>query len=111
MNEFVANNMKAFRQKAGYSREQVARALGVTRYAYSHYESGDREVPYEVLEKIGNLYGCEVSDLFAEHLDLEAQWMASAPSLKGLTPEDAAEIMRFKDIVKSYLRMDAIGAN
>ncbi len=36
--------------------------------------------------------------------------LASAFRLDGLTDEDADEIVRFKDIVKSYLKMEAIEA-
>ncbi len=35
--------------------------------------------------------------------------LASAFRFEGMTTEDAKEIMRFSDIVTSYLRMEAIG--
>lgn len=48
--------------------------------------------------------------LFEENENVDAMILASAFRLDGMTAEDAAEIMRFKDIVKSYLKMEAIEA-
>ncbi|MCC8118128.1 MAG: helix-turn-helix transcriptional regulator [Bacteroidales bacterium] len=108
MNSIIANNLKAFREAARYTQEDVARALGITRSAYSNYESGDRETPLDVLEKISNLFGCDMYVLFEENENVEAMILSSAFRLEGLTDSDGVEIMRFKDIVKSYLKMEAI---
>jgi transcriptional regulator with XRE-family HTH domain len=86
----------------------VANALGITRSAYSNYESGDREVPYDVLEKASDLFGCDMYIMFEENENIDAMILASAFRIDGMTPEDTVEIMRFKDIVKSYLKMKAI---
>ncbi len=51
MNNMLANNLKKLRETAFYTQEQVSQALGVSRSAYSNYESGEREVPYDILEK------------------------------------------------------------
>ena len=106
----IASNLKKLREAARYTQEEVAGALGVTRSAYSNYESGDRETSYDVLEKVSNLFGCEMSLFFEENENVDALILASAFRLDGMTPEDAQEIMNFKDIVKSYLKMEAIKA-
>jgi hypothetical protein len=48
--------------------------------------------------------------LFEENENIDALILASAFRIDGITAEDATEIMRFKDIVKSYLKMEAIEA-
>ena len=106
MNNMLANNLKKLRETAFYTQEQVSQALGVSRSAYSNYESGEREVPYDILEKASNLFGCDMYVLFEKNAD--AMILASAFRLDGLTGEDTADIIRFKDIVKSYLKMEAI---
>lgn len=110
MNNIVANNLKKLREAARYTQDEVSQALGITRSAYSNYESGEREAPYDILEKVSDLFGCEMYVLFEENENAEAMIFASAFRLDGLTETDAEEIMRFKDIVKSYLKMEAIGA-
>lgn len=110
MSNTVATNLKKLREAARYTQDEVAQALGITRSAYSNYESGEREAPYDVLEKVSDLFGCDMYVLFEENEDADAMILASAFRLDGLTDEDAAEIVRFKDIVKSYLKMEAIEA-
>lgn len=110
MNNTIATNLKKLREAARYTQDEVAQALGITRSAYSNYESGDREAPYDVLEKVSNLFGCDMYVLFEENQNADAMIFASAFRLDGLAPEDSAEIIRFKDIVKSYLKMEAIEA-
>lgn len=110
MSNTIATNLKKLREAARYTQDEVSQALGITRSAYSNYESGEREAPYDVLEKVSDLFGCDMYILFEENENADAMIFASAFRLDGLTDEDAAEIVRFKDIVKSYLKMEAIEA-
>ena len=110
MDKTIARNLKKLRETARYTQDEVAQALGITRSAYSNYESGDREVPYDVIEKASDFFGCDMTILFEENDNVDAMILASAFRIDGITPEDAGEIMRFKDIVKSYLKMEAIEA-
>jgi len=109
-NTVVAYNLKKLREAARYTQGEVSQAIGITRSAYSNYESGERETPYDVLEKVSNLFGCDMYVLFEESENTDAMILASAFRLDGLAPEDTIEIIRFKDIVKSYLKMEVIEA-
>ncbi len=108
MDKIIARNIKKLRETARYTQNEAAQALGITRSAYSNYESGDREVPYDVIEKASDFFGCDMAVLFEENENVDAMILVSAFRLDGMTADDAAEIMRFKDIVKSYLKMEAI---
>ncbi len=108
MDKTIARNLKKLRETARYTQDEVAQSLGITRSAYSNYESGDREMPYDVIEKASNFFGCEMTMLFEENDNVDAMILATAFRIDGIAPEDAGEIMRFKDIVKSYLKMEAI---
>ena len=110
MDKVIARNIKKLRETARYTQDEVAQALGITRSVYSNYESGDREAPYDVIEKASDFFGCDMAVLFEENENVDAMILASAFRLDGMTADDAAEIMRFKDIVKSYLKMEAIEA-
>ena len=65
-------------------------------------------MPYDVIEKASDFFGCDMTVLFEENENADAMILASAFRIDGIAPEDAGEIMRFKDIVKSYLKMEAI---
>ena len=108
MDRTIARNLKKLRETARYTQEEVSQALGITRSAYSNYESGDREVPYDIIEKASDFFGCDMTVLFDENENVDALILVSAVRIDGVAPEDAGEIMRFKDIVKSYLKMEAI---
>ena len=88
----------------------MSQNLGVSRSAYSNYESGDREVPYDVIERAADFFGCDMTLLFEENESVDAMILASAFRINGMSAEDAVEIMRFKDLVKSYLKMEEIEA-
>lgn len=108
MDKIIAQNLKKLRETAHYTQEEISRILGISRSAYSNYESGDREAPYEVLEKISNFFGCDMSTLFQENQNIDALILISAFRVDEANEKDAAEIIHFKDVVKSYLKMDAI---
>ncbi len=110
MDKNISRNLKKLRETARYTQDEVAHALGITRSAYSNYESGDREMPYDVIEKASDFFGCDMMVLFEDNENVDAMILASAFRIDGIAPEDAGEIMRFKDIVKSYLKMEAIEA-
>ncbi len=51
MSNTIATNLKKLREAARYTQDEVAQALGITRSAYSNYESGEREAPMMCLKK------------------------------------------------------------
>jgi transcriptional regulator with XRE-family HTH domain len=52
------------RKTKGFTQEYVAKAVGVAISSYSQYETGARSVPAEVAEKIADVLGVEVSEIF-----------------------------------------------
>ena len=108
MNKTIACNIKKLRKTVRYKQDEVAQTLRVTTSAYSNYESGDIEVPYDVIETASDFFGCDMTVFFEENDNVDAMILASTSHLDGMTAEDVVEIMRFKDIVKSYLKMDKI---
>lgn len=110
MEKIIAKNLKKLRKAARYTQEEVAQALGITRSSYSNYESGERDTPYDIIENASNFFGCEMTLLFEENENVDAMILASAFRIDGMTRKDAVEIMRFKEIVKSYIKMEEIEA-
>lgn len=110
MDKTISRNLKKLRETARYTQDEVAKALGITRSAYSNYESGDREVPYDIIEKASDFFGCDMIVLFEENDNVDALILASAFRVEGLDENDSLEVMHFKDIVKSYLKMESIEA-
>lgn len=51
--------LKDLRIKRGYTQQEVADFLGVTKATISKYEKGQRQINHEYIEKLAELYGVE----------------------------------------------------
>lgn len=111
VNQIIGENLKKIRELSNFTQEQVAKSIGIERSAYSNYEGGTREVPYNILENISNLFGCEPFILFEDNIHTENEILATAFRISDLEENDLKEIANFKDIVKSYLKMERITQN
>ena len=60
---FVYNNLKLFRQKNGYTQEQIAEKLGVSRQAVAKWESGASLPNIENMIALADLYDMSVDAL------------------------------------------------
>ncbi len=57
--------LQHLRRSRGYSQQQVADQLGISRQTYSNYELGKREAPYQTLLQISELFGVSVDFLLS----------------------------------------------
>ena len=105
MKALIGANLKLFREAASYTQNHVAQFLGIDRGAYANYESGTREMPYDLMEKICELYGISLSSLFEEDPAVIASELCCAFRIETPSPEDISEISNFKNIVRNYLKM------
>lgn len=110
-NQIIGENLKKIRELSGFTQEQVALSIGVERSAYSNYEGGTREVSYNILENIGNLFGCDPFLFFEDNVQANNEILATAFRISDVEESDLKEIANFKDIVKSYLKMERIAQN
>lgn len=106
--QIIGENLRKLRELSGFTQEQIAKSTGIERSTYSNYEGGTREVPYDILERISNMFGCEPFLLFEDNVQTDNEIMATAFRISDLEDKDLEEIANFKDIVKSYLKMERI---
>lgn len=104
----VASNIKRLREASGFTQESVANYLGIKRSAYSNYETGERELPLNLMEKIADLYGCDMYDLYSEDGNVVGTMLATAFRVDMLSREDMEQIAAFKRIVNNSLKMDIL---
>lgn len=106
----IANNIKRLRDASGFTQDVVAKYLEIKRSAYSNYESGAREIPFVLMEKLADLYGCDMYDLYSENEKVIENMLATAFRVDSLSAHDMEQIASFKRIVKNSLKMDIIFA-
>ena len=96
------------REANSYTQEQVASYLGINRSAYANYETGEREVPIDVLEKACNLFGCEMELLFGKDEKAVKNMLVCAFRADNLSENDLKEVSAFKEIVLNYMKMERL---
>lgn len=104
----VAGNLKKMREASGFTQEKVAEYLGIGRSAYANYESAEREFPLAVLEKLSDLYGCDLYALYETDTDVIESMVATAFRVDDLSAEDMSQVADFKRVVKNYLKMEIL---
>ncbi len=108
IDQIVGSNLKKLRELFKETQDSFAFKTGVSRSAYANYESGAREIPYDVIEKAAVIFGCEPYILFDENISTENDVLACAFRVDGISSNDFEEVCRFKEVVRSYLKMNRI---
>ena len=57
------DRLNGCRLESGMSQTDVARVLNITRQAYNHYETGQRQPPQDVLIKLADLFNVSVDSI------------------------------------------------
>lgn len=83
-NKYI-EKIKEFRIERGFSQEQVAKVIGVSRPTYNAIEAGKQELSAEEIQKLAKFYSMSVDDI-----------------LSGMTPD----IEKYKQMILTYLRLD-----
>jgi len=78
--------LKEYRKIKGVGQLEVAKYLGVSRQAYSTYETGTREPSLEILSKLADYFGVTIDDILGRAEDEEQ------PQQTSLTNFDPANI-------------------
>ena len=55
--------IRGLREDRDLKQDDLAKMLSCTQACYSNYESGKRDIPTEVLQKLANFYGVSVDYL------------------------------------------------
>ena len=83
------NNLKKLRKNKGLLQEDVANYLGLTRPAYSHYETGRRIPDAAMLEKLADLFEVTTDDILGRSDKPFGRQIEEVPEL---VPEDEVMI-------------------
>jgi len=101
----LGGNVKSFRERMGLRQEDLAHYLGITREAISYYENGRNNIPLDKLEKLADLFGVDLYDLFENDKNMSEVDVALAFRTDELSPDDFDTIAQFRRIVKNYIKL------
>ncbi len=108
--KIIAQNITKLREKLGWNQTDIANYLGITREAISNYERGERNISYELLEKLAIFYCVDIADLMEENLDMQLTNVAFAFRAKELQADDLIQIAEFKKVIINYQKMAQIAS-
>ena len=64
--EMIADNIRAERNRKGYTQEQIAEMLGMATKTYLEYEKDAKNIKAGNLYKLAAILGCKVDDFFIQ---------------------------------------------
>lgn len=67
----LSNNIKHLRKGKGFTQEELATELGITRSILGSYEEGRAEPKLQTLQMIANYFKCTIDDLVSKDLSME----------------------------------------
>lgn len=103
--------IKGLRDKYGYTQDKVADFLKIKREMISFYETGEREVPLEVLEKLSDLFGVNLDVFFVDNVDEAVAEVVFAFRKNDFDNDDMESMAAFGKIVKNYLKINNLYGN
>ena len=103
--------IKGLRDKYDYTQDKVAEFLGIKREMISFYETGEREVPLEVLEKLSDLFGVDLDVFFVDNVDEALAEVVFAFRKNDFDNDDMDAMAAFGKIVKNYLKINNLYGN
>ena len=99
----ICAKLRQAREYGGFSQEDVAKYLGVSRSAVSLIETGDRRLDILELKKLAQLYQCKIEELSGESTvqpESEAVRLV-AKATAALSEDDKSEVLRFAQFLSS----------
>jgi transcriptional regulator with XRE-family HTH domain len=87
----IGENAKRARESIGFSQASVANFLNVDQSLISKFEKGDRALQSDMLERLANLFGYNVTD-FGREGGVPEQQLKAAYRSNGITADDMEAI-------------------
>lgn len=93
----IPQQLKSLRKTAGYTQEQVARMLHMTRSAYANYESGKRTPTLDCIAKLASLYATSI-DTICGYRSMEEIAAANAGTHASLSHDEMRLIQLYREL-------------
>lgn len=64
--QYISNNIKSYRIRMGFTQEQMAEKLDISRITYCDYEVNVQKTKIETLQKMADILQCNLTDFFVQ---------------------------------------------
>lgn len=107
-NPLLAQMLRKYRLMAGYSQKSVAQALGITRSAYTYYETGKTSPDPTSLRLISQIFDVPLESFFSEEdapaVGMHDSGMQRAPKKVKADPQRVGDLSAGEKDLIAYLR-------
>jgi transcriptional regulator with XRE-family HTH domain len=100
--------LKLYREKMGFTQENLAKFLDIKREMISYFETGERAPSMDQYEKLAELYSIDIIDFFEENEELAKTNIAFAFRASQFEDEDLQKIAEFKKIIFNHLKLNQL---
>jgi len=104
-NMIIGKNVSSLREKMGLSQQELSEMIGVKREMISYYETGSREIPIFLLEKLADFFRVDMADLMEDNPEILKTNIAFAFRASDFSCEDFESISHFGRIVRNYFKL------
>ena len=107
----LSKYMKILRKKYGYTQDELAEKLGLTRSNYSHYETGFSQTPIDILDKLSQIYNVPLMNfiklyaLSGKQTGEEIDLITGSAGIQGLfldNPDSPSEDPFYLDFISNF---------
>ncbi len=102
----IGEQIKALREKTGFSQSQIADFLDLDQSYISKIENGERSISVDLLEKIASLFGCNIG--YFTNKDSDYQPIPFALRASGITSNDLKAIAEINKIALNLRYMSDV---
>ncbi|MEN3132960.1 LexA family protein [Bacillus albus] len=99
------NKLRELRHIEGWTQEDVAKKIGVTKQTYSHYENEKRKPSLSTIRELANVYNVDIDAIFAEGLSDNSN---KIPIIGSASCKDGSVVFKhiegYEDTPKSWLK-------
>lgn len=109
----VFNNIVNLRKKFGYSQQEIADKLNITRQTYIKIEKNDTQVTTKLLEDLANIYGIPIEEFFygiqnTEKFKQMYLYILSKFKKNGIPKTKLAKLLYFADFRHFYNTLESM---
>ncbi len=96
--EELTARLKKYRERYGYTQQDIADHLEVGKTTYAQYELGNRRIPVDMLVRVAALYNVSMDEMLGNSV----QPVASTNIIHGnFTKEQIQKIQKYADLVSN----------
>lgn len=109
----ISSNLSLLRKEYGFSQDEIANKLGVSRQTYSKFENGTAELNTSQIQQLADIFGVQIPELYYEVQNTKKfkqmlVYILSKFNRRGLTKTKLAKLLYLSDFTHYYYHLQSM---